>query len=447
MNLKKIKIDNEKIISTLDILLPFIFGMIYLIWSRYIVIGGGDDEFMRYDIARYIYDNRKLPWVDDPVLCSSNIWGISYANRPMLSFVISAVFMWISAAFGYTDEFSLMYAARLTSVLSSVVTIIFLIKISEKIGLKSRYLLPICFGLIPEFAFLSGYVNSDSLAIMSVAMTIYFWYTGLESAWDRKSIIGITISLAICMASYQNVYGFILVSGILFLVSSFIISKNGGRKFSKAFLIGLGIIAAILVLSGWWYLRNAIHYGGDFSGREAMHRMAEQYAVPELKPSNKQSLYEQGVSVMTMLFPMGWISGSMYSVIGNFRIFEGNVVQLQIYSFLIKTVLVIIALGVIAYCVKVIRECIKHKSDKGSNIMDIHLLLGAFIVVLLSFIYSYFDDFQLAGRYIVPALIPVLIWFSRGAEYALKKFPPIVERIAFLVIVIIFSSLNLMSLN
>ena len=79
--------------------------------------------------------------------------------------------------------------------------------------------------------------------------------------------------------------------------------------------------------------------------------------------------------------------------------------------------------------------------------MDIHLLLGAFIVVLLSFIYSYFDDFQLAGRYIVPALIPVLIWFSRGAEYALKKFPPIVERITFLVIVIIFSSLNLMSLN
>ena len=447
MDLKKPKLDKEYIYRTLDILVPFIFGLLYLAWSRHIAIGGGDDEFMRYDIARYIYDNKKLPWVDDPQLCSSNIWGISYANRPMLNFVISAVFMWISAAFGYADETSLMYAARLTSVLSSVVTIIFLIKIAEKLGLRNRYLLAVCFGLIPEFAFLSGYVNSDSFAIMSVAMTIYFWYTGLETEWDRRSIIGITLSLAICFASYQNVYGYILVSGILFLVSSFIFSKNGGRKFSKAFLIGIGIIAMIFILSGWWYIRNAIHYNGDFSGRKAMLEMAEKYAVPELKPGNKLSLHEQGVSLITMLFPMGWISGAIYSCIGNFRVFEGTDTEVKMYSLLIKAVIAVIAAGVLAYVIRRIIDGVKHKKDTGRVVMDLHLLLGAAIVVLLSLIYSYFDDFQLAGRYIVPALIPVFIWFSQGVESAFKKLSPVVERTVILVIVILFSAANMMSIN
>ena len=460
MNLNRFIKNKEKIYKMMDILIPFILGLIYLAWSRRIVIGGGDDEFMRYDIARYIYDHKKLPWVDDTALCSTNIWGLSYANRPMLNYMISAFFMWISSLIGYADEVSLMYAARLTSVISSAVTIYFMIRIADRLGLGNRYFMPVCFGLVPEFAFLSGYVNSDSFAIMSVAMTIYFWIMGLQMKWDKKSIIGITISLAICLASYQNVYGYILLSGTLFLISSLYFSKRGGRPFSRAFLIGIGVIAVVLLLSGWWYIRNAIHYNGDFSGRKAMLEASEMYAVPELKPGNKLSLYEQGVSLFTMLFPMGWLSGGLYSCIGNFRVFEGSEAEVKLFSILIKLMIAVIALGVAAYIAGRIYKFVKKKSGYKSEdisddflpgslrtLADIHLFTGAFIVCLLSLIYSYFDDFQLAGRYIVPALLPVFIWFGQGFEYAGKRIPAVVERVLTILIIILFSSANIMSIS
>ena len=117
------------------------------------------------------------------------------------------------------------------------------------------------------------------------------------------------------------------------------------------------------------------------------------------------------------------------------------------YSLLIKAVIAVIAAGVLAYVIRRIIDGVKHKKDTGRVVMDIHLLLGAAIVVLLSLIYSYFDDFQLAGRYIVPALIPVFIWFSQGMESAFKKLSPVVERTVILVIVILFSAANMMSIN
>ena len=45
------------------------------------------------------------------------------------------------------------------------------------------------------------------------------------------------------------------------------------------------IAAVTLVLCGWWFVRNAILYDGDFIGRKACAECAEKYAAIDYRPS------------------------------------------------------------------------------------------------------------------------------------------------------------------
>ena len=54
---------------------------------------------MRYMVAQYLHKHPgKLPLGDDPAIRDAT-WGISYAYYPILSYMVSAVFMGIAGLF------------------------------------------------------------------------------------------------------------------------------------------------------------------------------------------------------------------------------------------------------------------------------------------------------------------------------------------------------------
>lgn len=65
------------------------------IWSMATTSGSGPDEAMKYDICNYIASHGKLPDGTDPAL-RNPIWGISYGFTPILSYMISGVFLKIA---------------------------------------------------------------------------------------------------------------------------------------------------------------------------------------------------------------------------------------------------------------------------------------------------------------------------------------------------------------
>ena len=381
----------------------------FLVWSFILPYNSGPDEFMRYDVARYIYKYRSLPRGDNPILCTSNAWGVSYAYSPYLSYLLSACMMYVASIFCKTGV-TILHIARLISVISSTITVVFLFKISKEIGLKNYYVLPILVGLLPQFTFISAYVNNDAFAIMSVSIIIYAWCIGMKSRWNLRSCILLTVGMSICVAAYYNCYGYLLISFIGYVSSNvyWTVKERDMVCFKRMIAKGLKMFFVTFALSGWWFVRNYIIYDGDVMGTNVSRKAAIKYAIAELNPINKLSLKEQGVSLYEMLINMGWITASAKSFVGCF-----GYMQYWLSNNVYYAVGIFILVGVV---MKIIRDR-KLDNDIISVGLNVMLFLSAIIVVALSIIYSYTSDYQAQGRYVLPMLIPLMIFVCEGYQY------------------------------
>ena len=172
-------------------------------WAKYMLIFGffcisfgtsiflktehAPDEAMRMLIPEYIVSHHALPnGMEEAV--RHPLWGFSYALYPYLTAIISSVFMAITSLFT-KSAVALLTAARLTSVLSGTGTLIVVFLIGEELfeRRESALLGGIFVGFLPQFVFLSCYVNNDSFAVFTVALIIYFWIRGMKSAFCKKT--------------------------------------------------------------------------------------------------------------------------------------------------------------------------------------------------------------------------------------------------------------------
>ena len=393
----------------------------FLMWSLILPYNTGPDECMRYDVAKYIYNYRSLPRGDDPILCAWNGWGVSYAYSPYLAYLLSSFMMYIASVFGETGMI-ILHVARLVSVLSSTVTIVFLLKISKELEFNNKYTLPILVGLFPEFTYISAYVNNDAFAIMSVSIIIYAWCIGLKSRWNIKSCVFLTVGMSICVAAYYNCYGYLLISFICFVLSNIHWSfKDRDINTIKKMLIkGIAISVGTFAVSGWWFIRNYILYDGDILGTKASREAAIKYAVAELSPLNKLSLKEQGVSLCEMLIEMEWIKSSAKSFVGCF-----GYMQYWLNNKIYYIVGIIMLLGIVM-------KVAKYARGKNNHVvLDFMLIVSSMIVIMLSIIYSYTSDYQPQGRYALPMLIPLMIFVCDGYNYlcniSAKKWTVLLE--------------------
>ena len=119
---------NRKKIEIIFIILIFAY---YLIWNISQPYNSAPDEAMKYDICKYIYQNNKLPHGGEESI-RNPIWGISYAFQPILSYMVSSLFMKVTSIFT-TNDFALVVAARLVSTLSMTAFVYFVMKISKKL--------------------------------------------------------------------------------------------------------------------------------------------------------------------------------------------------------------------------------------------------------------------------------------------------------------------------
>ena len=158
----------------------------FTLWSIVQPFNSCPDELMRYDVIKYVFYYNKLPHGGDPLIINK-IWGFSYAFLPYLSGLISVLFMKLLSIFT-TNGQALILAARMAVVCFGTVTVYYVIKIANKCfkdQYKWLFIILIC--CLPQFVFLSSYMNNDMLALLSIAMMIYYWIEGHEKRWDIKT--------------------------------------------------------------------------------------------------------------------------------------------------------------------------------------------------------------------------------------------------------------------
>lgn len=407
----------EKYIKIAFILLIFAMA---LTWAIIQPNNEGPDEDMKMDICQYIAKYGRLPHGGEEEI-RNPIWGISYGFTPILSYIVGGLFVKIASSF--TSDMHVLYiSARLVSVLCITAMSIFNIKIGEKL-FKNKYykwFFIVLTSILPQIVFIGSYINNDSLALLSISIIIYAWLKGLESKWNIKSCILLSIGLALCALSYYNAYGYILTSVILFIASYFI-NKNENNKFDFKDMFKKGIIIVVItfLLCGWWFIRNVVIYNGDFLGLSTEEEYSQKYAMEEFKPTNRKTPQNTNMGLFNMLFKKGWVIVTLKSFVG---LFGTMIVTMGTKFYLLY--FGVFAIGIIGYISKFYK--FKHikelKENKNKALLEIIFGINILIPISLSIYYSYCNDFQPQGRYIMPMLIPFMYFIVSGLEKILDKF-------------------------
>lgn len=187
-------------------------------------------------------------------------------------------------------------------------------------------------------------------------------------------------------------------------------------------------------------------YDGDILGMTVSDHYAEMYAIPELKPSNRETPKAIGMSLAYMLFwkPETWQYNWMGTVVASFIGMFGfmDIFMPEIWT---KAYVVFFALGAVGnlFCIRkyffvanrdlgeeriqdekgelIIRKYRKEKVWNSMNLLRLCLLLAIIIPVILLLYYAYASDFQAQGRYIMPGLLPIMYFITMGYEVWLDK--------------------------
>jgi len=441
----------------LELLFIAMMGCLLFFLAWVLPFNGGPDEAARYLVPKYIYKHGTLPHGGDPEI-RMKIWGISYAFHPILPYIIGGYLMKAVGLFNSSDH-ALLMAARFVNILIGMGFYWYVLQISRVLFKRNvfRVYFVALLALLPQLLYLFVYVNTDGIALFSTAMILYYWLVGLERRWDRGSCTGLAIGVSCCALSYFNAYGFALFSVILFAGSLIVFYGRRGVKECIRIILqrGIFITAIVFLLSGWWFIRCAVLYDGDFLGLNAPNYYAEKYADEEYKPSVKKSVQEQGVPLDEMLRNeadggMEWKITTYRSTIGFFGFFEYPLgldiyeIHKRLFRLGVLGVLLYPLLAVLWYMKRgVCRLAVKRgwrrrwgqPSACGSvlakpamtvpgiklhpaNFCLLQFSLGCCMIIpiFLSLYYSYTDDFQPQGRYIMTMIIPVMYFTAAGTE-------------------------------
>lgn len=404
------KINIDKLISVLILVFAF---LTYFYISSGIKINGNvnnaPDEIMRVWLSNFIIKNGYLPNGNETEIVS-DFWGFSYAYSPYTPQILGAFFYKIAELFTQSPRI-LLAAIRFPSVLFGTGTVYVCMKIGNMLFKRKStvYTLALFCALLPQFAFLSAYTNNDIFALFTVSLVVYCWIRGVRDNWSMKTCIIFAISLGLMALSYYNVFMYLPLSLIFFILSY----KKLNEKFDKAFAKKIiYMFAIIFAIAAWFYVRAYIIHDGDIFGFKTLDALSELVGAKGFKPSERVSPSDT-MSVFRMLFRYtetnNWIEMTLRGVIGYFGHYSIRLTDVE-YNIYYS----IFGLGVIAALVAFIPKV--KKINFNTRMFIILNLIACISIIGFSIYYSYTDNYQPQGRYIIGTIIPFLIVVAYGYE-------------------------------
>lgn len=426
------------------IFLVSIFVFIFL-WAVIAPFNASPDESMRYDIVNFIVQNGRLPDGRDPSI-RHEIWGISYAFNPITPYIVGAWF--INFVQLFTDHFDVtLMAARMVNIILGTLTAFLTLKIGKRLFSKeAAYFMAVLVAFLPGAVFIHSYINTDSMALFASTWIILCWVRGMQDGWSNRLCVELALALGVCTLSYYNAYGYLLLSA-LFFAGIFCKCQEKQWDYKPMLKKGFLILGIVFLVAGWWFIRSAILYDGDFLGMKTSSMCAEMYAKEAYKPSNRETPQSLGMSLPGMLFwipsdewhfnYMGTVAASFIGTFGFMDIFMP-----ENWTKAYWTVLFIGAVGVLwnwkcffrVAVRRVSKQTIKEEGNKRiiitfikdkvwnkENWLRVNLLFAGLIPCFLLLYYAYASDFQAQGRYLMPGCIPLMYFITLGFDTILKK--------------------------
>ncbi len=389
--------------------MSFLIMFILVCMSFFVFVqpfGDGPDEINRFKVVTYIENHGKIPAGDDPEIILDG-YGASYAFQPILTYMICGFVLRILSPLSLSF-FSKLVICRYINVIFGLVAAFYTVKLSKLLfkDQKIASLFSLAVILLPQNIFIYTYVNTDGAALMAVTIMLYGLLRGYKENFDIGSLVAISLGIVVCLLSYYNCYGYILVTFVAFM-AYFIHNKDIKGMFKK----GLPIAGIVILLAGWWFIRNAILYNGDVFALTARKACALDTGDPAWLLQMSKTYKNEGYSLFYMLFHSSYLTLVWRSFIA---MFGPMLIPTHHYVY--------IAFALLFYA-SLMGLFVPYKSSKlgafeGKKKLFIRLtlIIGALIPAGLALFYSYSWDFQPQGRYYLPCLIPFFALLTAGIE-------------------------------
>ncbi|MBR5969180.1 MAG: hypothetical protein IK016_02410 [Lachnospiraceae bacterium] len=367
------------------------------------------DEHARIRIPLFIARYGHLPVGTEPEM--SGLYDGLYAMRPSLGLYPMALVMRLLLSFN-AEGFALFFAARLVNVAFGLCTAYVVYLLSKRLFARTeiRWLFSCMTMFLPQHLFLHTYVNNESLNLLSVAMMLYGITVLYQETFTVRVCVLLAASWIICMLTCFNAYGFVLCTGILFLLRFF---ERREGKFSfdqKKFLrYGLPVIFAVLIGAGWWFVRMYLLWGGDIFALEATKAYHERIGAVQI--GNIAGSFGSAMEILVARGVFTALGRSFIAMYGSMKI-PAQDGYYQLYALFLGAGFV---LGCAALAAKAKRLQAKQ------ILLRVFVFAACVITFVLWLRYVLYTDFQVQARYIMPAVIPFFVFLSRGWELITEK--------------------------
>ncbi len=401
--------------------------------------GDPPDEINRFKVVKYIYNHGILPHGADPEVILAG-YGASYAFQPMLTYIIQGFLLRFLKLFT-DDGYTLLLVARMVNVFFGVLMAYFVRKIAKEAWdnpyIQWTFTLLVVF--LPQNIFIHSYVNTDSMAMLSVAVIFYALLRAQRADFDKKGCCLLSIGIILCAMSYYNAYGIILAAILLFFIRYIHFDRKIWVEWKPLLRKGFYISLVVILGIGWWFARNAVLYNGDIIAMDARRECAILTATQEFNPLTRFTYRNAGKSLGEMLFDTGYMTllrDSFIAMFGPMIIPTHGLIYLYY-----KRLWIIACIAAFLPAEKMRALYLKKRGGKesgngqpeesgyqGSFFLNekaglgqkykiaFYLCMALFcaITIGLSIYYSYTWEFQPQGRYILPILIPFMYLVTIG---------------------------------
>ena len=395
--------DRRSIITKYKLSLPMILisGLIFVVLAWHMDANAGPDEVLRYKLVNWIINNNKLPTGFEEEIIDP-IWGYSYAFTPYLPIMIGSLFAKTASLFT-SSAHVLLFSCRMVNVFAGMLTVFVSFRVADKLmnNKSSVYYFVSVVMFLPQFVFLCSYLNNDVMNLLSAFMILDAVLDGNKNKWRYRDLIYLALGTAMCLLTYFFGYAWVLFAVIGYFYTAFRQEKNRKNVFYKA----LFVAAAVFLLAGWYFIRNAIIYNGDFLGYTAQTKCMDAFAA-EHSISSVTNPGRNTMHLRDMLHRGGWIELTLYSFIGMFGgmviCLDGKFYDFYICSFIVPGLLFILY-----------RYRTRKKIDTAILLL---LLLEVVFPIAFSIYSSYTRDFSPQGRYIISILPSLCVFVGIGVD-------------------------------
>lgn len=395
-----------------------------LLWAFTVPFNGAPDEYDHFRLSAFISEHSRIPIfgqdqnfyyasiftkfpIDEKFVAAdkmnpqipSNAFLYElkpvYMMWPCGPYFLFALFLKIAAFFKVTQGF---YFARLVSVLCGGLIVFFLYDFTKKLFPDDKYLpkmVALFVGFLPQFTFLSAYINPDIVTALVTTLLFWTWFVCLEEKFSSKSAILFGVLLGLLILCKISGYS----AGLMSLMFLFFLKSQKRLKW------WLTVFGFCFLSAGWFFIRNQVVYG-DWSGYATYTKGLMQFLgqtpafVAQHDVFRFLSLMQYDIKAVPYL--LNFCFESFWGTFGWATIKLPKFYYLAAYG--------LTALSLIG----VIKVLIARPKDILKNRVFFWLAITLPLQALVIFIYIAMIKYQPQGRYLIAIILPVAVVFCYG---------------------------------